>query len=207
MPVENTEVRLVNEALLRLASEEIASLDEGTQKADICKRSYNAVVTKLLTMRQWRFATRKFQLARLAAAPLAGWKYAFQIPAEAFNHDSPWAIYNSNAIGAKPHQRYEVFEDKLFANDLTCFADFTIEPTVDKFPPTFRELMILALCEVLGPPITTKAELAEYWGVRAFGTPEENYRGGFFRVAAQADARGNPSPAFQTDEIVAQRLS
>lgn len=207
MPVENTAVRLVNEALLRLAADEIASLDEGTQKADICERSYDAVVTKLLTMRQWRFATRKFELSRLAQAPIAGWTYAFQIPAEAFNHDSPWAIYDSDAIQAKPHRRYEIFEDKVYSNDLECFADFTVEPTVDKFPPAFRELVILALCEVLGPPITTKPETAAYWGARAFGTPEENYRGGFFRVAAQADARGNPSPAFQTDEILAVRLS
>lgn len=207
MPVENTEVRLVNEALLRLASEEITSLDDDTQKADICERSYNAVVTKLLAMRQWRFATRKFELSRLVDTPIGGWKYAFQIPAEAFNHDSPWAVYSSDAIGAKPHQRYEVFEDTLLANDEEAFADFTVEPLVAKFPPAFRELTILALCEVLAPPITEKPELAAYWGERAFGTAQENYRGGFFRVAAQADARGNPSPAFQTDEIVAARLA
>lgn len=207
MPVENTAVRLVNEALLRLGAAEIVSLDEETQKADICERSYDAIVAKLLVMRQWRFATRKFELARLVAEPIGGWKYAFQVPAEAFNHDSPWAVYSSDAIGAKPHQRFEIFEDTLYANDEEAFADFTIEPVVAKFPPAFRELTILALCEVLAPPITEKPELAEYWGARAFGTPEENYRGGFFRVAAQADARGNPSPAFQTDEIIAARLA
>jgi hypothetical protein len=207
MPVENTAVRLVNEALLRLAAAEIVSFDEGTQKADICERSYDAVIAKLLTTRQWRWATRKFQLSRNATAPIAHWTYAFKIPAEAFNHDSPWAVYNSSANKSPPIREFEVFGAEIYANDPELWADFTIEPTVDKFPPTFRELVILALCEVLAPPITEQAELAIYWGVKAFGTPEEKGLGGYFKIAAQADARGSPSPKFYTGEIVDQRFS
>jgi hypothetical protein len=207
MPVENTAVRLVNEALLRLAADEIVSFDEDTQKADICERSYDAVIVKLLGMRQWRFATRKFELSRLAAAPIAGWTYAYQIPAEAFNHNSPWAVYPSDATGGAPFRQYEIFEDKLYADSTEIFADFTIEPTVDMFPPTFRELVILALCAVLAPPITTQADLAKFYTEQAFGLPGERGLGGWFHIAAQADARGNPSPRFNSDEIVSARLS
>lgn len=207
MPVENTAVRLVNEALLRLASEEIVSLDEGTQKADVCERSYDAVVTKLLTMRQWRFATRKFQLSRLATAPIGHWTYAFQLPAEAFNHASPWAVYNSDGNRAPKTTDFEIFEDTLLANDTEIWADFTIEPDVSKFPPTFRELVILALCEVLAPTITEQAALAEYWGVRAFGGAADMGVGGYFRIAQQADARGNPSPTLYTGGIADFRFS
>lgn len=207
MPVENTAVRLVNEALLRLAAAEIVSLDDATQKASICKRSYDNVIVKLLTMRQWRWATRKFSLSRLATAPIAHWTYAFQVPSEAFNHDSPWAVYNSDSNKSPPIRDYEVFEDKLYANDPAIWADFTVEPAVNAFPPMFRELVILALCEVLAPPITEQAALAEFWGVRAFGTGEEKGRGGFFATAAQADARGNPSPRFYSGEIVDARFS
>lgn len=207
MPVENTAVRLINEALLRLAADEIASLDEGTQKADICSRSYDAVVTKLLTMRQWRFATRKFELSRSATPPIAGRTYAYQIPAEAFNHESPWAVYPSDGNGQQPFREYEVFEDEIYADAEELFADFTIEPTVDMFPPTFRELVILALCAVLAPPITTQADLAKFYTEQAFGLPGERGLGGWFRIAAQADARGNPSPRFNSDEIVGARLS
>lgn len=207
MPVENTAVRLVNEALLRLAADEIVSLDEGTQKADICERSYDAVVAKLLVMRQWRFATRKFELSRLVTAPIGQWTYAYQIPAEAFNHDSPWKVFESDGNNAPTTKLYEIFEDKLYTDHAEIFADFTVEPTVDKFPPSFRELVILALCAVLAPPITTKPELAKYWHEQAFGTPEDRGFGGWFRVAALADARGNPAPALQSDEITAARHS
>lgn len=207
MPVENTAVRLINEALLRLGEEEIVSLDETTQKADICERSYDAVITTLLTRRQWRWATRKFQLARLAEPPIAHWTHAYQIPAEAFNHDSPWAVYCSKANGATPTRQYEIFEDKLYTDAEEIFADFTVEPTVSKFPPAFRELVILALCEVLAGPIAEKGDLAEYWGTKAYGTPSDNGIGGYFRIAALADARGNPSPRFYSGEIVDHRFS
>lgn len=207
MPVENTAVRLINEALLRLGDEEIVSLTENTQKANICERSYDAVITTLLARRQWRWATRKFRLSRLAAAPIAHWTYAYQIPAEAFNHDSPWAVYDSDDNGAPPTRQYEIFEDKLYTDAATVYADFTVEPTVDKFPPAFRELVILALCEVLAGPIAEKGDLAEHWGTKAYGTPVDNGIGGYFRIAAMADARGNPSPRLYSGEIVDQRFS
>ena len=38
----------------------------------------------------------------------------------------------------------------------------------------------------------TQNTKADYWKVTALGTPSENGRGGYFRQAANADARGKP---------------
>lgn len=205
MPLTNTKVGLCNEALLLLGSKQIVSFDEGTDKATVCSLTYERTALSLMAMRSWRFATGKQQLARLATAPTNGWTYAFQLPTDRIV--APYAVYNSLQAGARVFKEFEIFGDKLYTDETVIVIDYRLDPDVSNYPAAFSQLLVYALAAKFAPAITEQGSLAEFYQELAFGTPAQNGRGGWYQIAAQADAQANRSEALQTDEIVSARFS
>lgn len=204
MPVATTKGKLINEALLLLGSGPVASLDDGSDKSTACSELYNGVLLALLTQRTWRFTVEQIALSRLVDTP-KGWKYAYQLPPATIS--GPWVVYSSDKPGTRPTANFQIYGDKLMADYGQIFIDHQVEPTPDKFPPSFRLLVVNALAAAFAVPITEQPELLKHYDLIAFGQPWENRQGGLFRIAAQADAKGKPADQLPVDELVAARLS
>lgn len=206
MPATNSKVGLCSEALLMLGSRSITDLDAADDKSAICKKLYETVVANLLSARTWRFTLRKVQLSRLVATPTNGWTYQFQLPSAMLS--GPWAVYNSTQAGARALTAYEIFEDKLYSNELVIVIDYQAEPDVSKFPAAFRTLVVYALAAIFAPtPICEHPELAALYDRMAFGGPADDRQGGQFRIAANADSKASPARTVPTDEVTAARFS
>lgn len=205
MPVTNTKVGLANEALLLLGSGTITDFAETTDKAQICSKLYEGVIANLLSARTWNFTKAKKQLSRLVTAPINGWRYSFQLPSDMVS--GPWAVYPSTQVGAQVTRSFEIFEDKLLANDPVIVIDYQLEPNVNKFTAAFHTLVVNALAAVYAVPIADQPELAKYYDQLAFGLPSDNRMGGQFRIAANADNKASPQRPLPADEVIAARLA
>jgi hypothetical protein len=194
MAAGDTDVGICSRALTLLGAGAISSFSDGTDAANTCSRLYGTIKESLLSMYPWKFATKKVQLARLNTTPVNEWTYAYQLPGDALGN--PEAVFTSSAIGENPiNSGWEIYEDTLLTDEATIYIDYRFDPEESIYPRYFVMLLIYDLCAHLAEPITDQVTKADYWRSVAFGSPQENGRGGFFRQAANADARGNPTAA------------
>ncbi len=77
-----TEVSICNQALTWLGANTIISLDDETTEARLCKANYADLRDAVLEDRDWSFARKRIQFARLAQDPLYGFSAAFAIPVD-----------------------------------------------------------------------------------------------------------------------------
>ena len=80
MAVGDTDVGIVNKALLFLGSDVITSFNDGTPQATISKQLYNEVKQSTLGMYRWSFTIAKQQLARDTVTPNSEWTYQYLLP-------------------------------------------------------------------------------------------------------------------------------
>lgn len=92
-------VNVANQALRLLGAEAIAAFDEGTKIANAVSEVYDTERDALLRSHEWNFATKRADLALLAAAPAGGDApaSAFQLPSDclrvlAVSPDQTWAV-------------------------------------------------------------------------------------------------------------------
>lgn len=195
-----SEVGVCNRALLRIGLQTIASLSEGSDRADACQSLYEDTKLGALSMYDWRFTLRKVQLARLTTAPVNGWNYAYQLPTNRIS--GPRALYNSTAVGAQPIMGgYEVFGSQVFTDETVLVADYQENVAEADWPPYFTPLVVFAMAAALAPTLTDREDLTIEYHARAWGTPQESYRGGWFAVASLRDSFFNPSASFDSDAL------
>ena len=203
-----TEVDLCNRALLLLGASTITSITGAdiSSRAVACSIIYPPLRDALLAMHPWRFATGKVQLARLSAAPVNEWKYAYQLPSDLIA--GPYAVFNSDQGGAVPMTSgFEIFQDALYTNDTLIVIDYRFRPDENKFPSWFQWLLVLAMTGAIAPEVTDIAALAVEYNQRAFGSPGENFRGGYFAIAATQNAQSNPAIKIEDSTITNARFS
>ncbi len=201
-----TDIDYCNRALNLIGSDAISGFQQTNDKAATCSRQYEGVLTMLLAMAHWRFATRKRQLSPLLASPVNVYRYAYQLPSDLVA--GPDGVYNSTAIGAPPMaQGYEIFERTILTNESRIIIDYRFRPSESNFPDWFGQLLVLALAGAFAMGVTDQEDLAAEWNARAFGTPEHNMRGGYFAVCAQINRQGGGSKSLPTDALLAERNS
>lgn len=76
------EVAICNAALYAIGATPIDNFDESTDAARICKARWPKIRDAVLRAHKWNCATRRAELARLAAAPAFGWSYQYQLPVD-----------------------------------------------------------------------------------------------------------------------------
>lgn len=203
MAAGDTNIAICSRALTLLGESAISSFSDGTDASSTCSRLYETVKTALLTMYPWKFATKKVQLARLNTTPVNEWTYAYQLPGDMLAMD---ALFNTDAVGAQPLvSGWERYEDMILTDQTAIYIDYRFDPGESYYPPYFVMLLIYAICMHLAEPITEQVTKAQYWGNLAFGSPQENGRGGYFRQASHADARGVPVDAIRDFPLVSVR--
>lgn len=195
---------LVNVALTRLGEAPISSISGSDDKSTLVANQYEIVRTSVLARRTWRFARKKAKLSKLSAAPVNEYDNAFQLPPDLIH--GPFAVYDSESSNVRPVHGWELFGNEILANFDTCVIDYGADVTdVQRWPAYFRELIVLAMCASLAAEITDSDGLTSEFYQRAWGTPQDNYTGGWYRVAAKRDAGTSTPMRFESDDLIAAR--
>lgn len=131
-------ITICNAALLMIGGNEINSFEDETQEAKLCSVFYENQKNTLLFKSSWRFTLKQVTLAKLAATPLYGFKYGYQIPAEALR-----------LRGVENNEIFKIFSDKIYSNQDGINMTIQYAPDESKFPAYFENVLRLELASLL----------------------------------------------------------
>jgi len=149
MAGNTTDVQIASNALILLGHQPIASFTEPTAGAEVASNLYQSSYDSMLTTYRWRFATKKAQLARLSAAPINEWSYAYQLPTD--------LLY---VINTQSSSNYEIYGDKLYTNAQTESIDYIYSVSPDKLPAYYVKALELFLAMQFAIPVTGDTDKA-----------------------------------------------
>ena len=78
----NSKVEIANMALVGLRASPINSFEDEKTEARVVNTLWNTVRRSELSKHPWNFAIKRGVLSRLSAAPVFGYKYQYQLPAD-----------------------------------------------------------------------------------------------------------------------------
>jgi len=145
-------ISLASNGLLLLGHEPISNFEDGTSGATIAANLYETAYLSVLTNHRWRFATKQARLARLTEAPLRDWTYQFQLPAD--------LLY----LAKVDTERYEIYEDKLYANSSDIYIEYTYRVDEDKLPGYFAKMFEFFLAAQFAVSLTGDMDKAQLFG-------------------------------------------
>jgi hypothetical protein len=199
---------IASQAMGLLRANSVASFDEGTNEADIMSLFYADWVLDVLTRYPWSFATKKRLLNQDSTAPVNEFAYAHIVPAEALRI---WAVYDSNAVGAKPITEYDISGTdggrRINSNRAQLWGEYTVYTDEANWPGYFIHFAIHALAALTAMPVTDQVDLANRMQILTWGQPNENELGGKFGVACKIDAMQKPGEQINDSPLVAARFS
>ena len=207
MAVIASETDLCNQALMRLGDKKITSAQFTTpddDKSTLCKELYEDFVHHRLTEYAWRFTLKKVELVE-STAPINEWQNAYDFPADLVA--GPYAVFDSDSVGANPRKEFEIFGTQVFTDYETCVIDYQQTVAVGSWPGYFSNYVIAALTSILAFPITDQQNTAEHWERIAYGLPAEKRRGGLFGQARHLDSMYTTSQAIEDYSLIAVRQS
>ena len=193
----DTNVTVCNQALNLLGADTISSFSDTTNDAAaVCNNIYETVKRQTLSMYQWSFAFTKLQLTKSSTDPIGEWDNRFDLPSTAVA-GQPFQVYNTDSTYATPINTYEIFYTSsgpaIFTNETKIYIDYiTSAVTEGLMPSYFVQLLVYMMAWHLAEPVTDQISKADYWNNIAIVPVTEFGRGGYFRQACSADARGKP---------------
>ncbi len=190
MPIVN-QVAIVNRALAGIGCTQIQSFASPGPAGSGPQKTFERVLDDLVSKYPWHFAHGFGELTRLTGAPVAGWKYAFQLPSDRIG--PPRALYDSQAETARPLTRFQMSEGTVLASVERIWAFYPRLPDPSLWPGYFQELVILCCQAEYALAIREDPALRDRLRRDAYGPPEYQGQGGQFAVAALLDAQSNPS--------------
>jgi len=180
-----SDIDIASNALVRIGAAPISSFTEGGASGQAAANLYEPTVRALLTEHRWRFATGKRQLARLVAAPLNEFQYAYQLPSDML------LLFRTY-----PTSTYEVFEDKLFTNASSVEIDYLFQPNESQFPAYFQLAVEYKLASEFALIVTSNRSLAETYEFKA------NEQ---MKKARFADSQGRPPASIEAFDYLDMR--
>jgi len=202
-----TDIAMYNQAMIKLRAGTITAFNDGSNEADIGNILYTPAVKSLLTMHAWSFALKKATFSS-TTAPVNEYTYAHTVPSEAL---LVWAIYNSDAAGARPITDYRIFGQgssrEIFSNHSTIYGDYTYYTDEANWPPYFEEFASVYLAAKHAKAITGSTDFQNNLMEEAFGTPSEGGKGGLFAIAVATDAKQQSPEVIIDSPFVSARFA
>ena len=112
-------------------------------------------------------------------------------------------MFAADAVSAPSIAEFEIFGDKLFANETSIWIDYPFKPLIEGRGRRISHSWPFTLARPCSPTVTEENKKAERWHRIAFGTPAEDRRR--MRTAKAIDAAENPPEVFQDYPLVAAR--
>lgn len=144
-------VDIVNTALDYLGQASITSLDERSPQAARARRMWAGARDSVLRAHIWKCAQKRTQLARLAARPLFGFDYQYQLPPDFLR-----------LVATEPGGRFSVEGDKIMV-DSPALAIAYVARIEDAglFDAALRDCLALKLAAMMAFGVTASTSLSE----------------------------------------------
>lgn len=198
---------IANRALALFGGGQIQDFDDQNDVAQQCVRVYDLVVDECLASYDWNWAMATRKLDQLAAAflPPNGYTYGYSFPVPAIS--GPYLL-TRDAKRVAVVRDFKVEGRSIYTDADQLFGSFVLALSPDQWPAPFVALVVHAMASRLCIPITHDVDLADYFGALAWGTKQENNRGGLFQKAMAADLRTAPKrrPLGESDALTAAYL-
>lgn len=202
----NTDLTICNAAVIPLGERPFSAFNE-TSAGRICENAYSLLRDSILGTDSWNFCKAKKELTRDSAAPPAHWNYSFQLPPDRLSR--PFKLYPSGDVGAPVLDQFRLFGNRVYANETRVWCDYSQIKDEAEWPAYFVRFMILAVRAEVAYAITDQQNVADHWHQIAYGTPQEEGRGGAFNAALTTDAQSEPNGGIEETEydLIAARYS
>lgn len=157
-----TVVQICNTALARIGvSNFIASIDEATQEAAVCKLLYEQCRDRLLREVHWPFARAFKALALVTQASSSPawkteWQYAYRYPSDCL---TIWRVLTTQGRNEIPPAAYEIGHDEqgrlLFTDQQNAVIEYTarVEDPA-QFDPSFMSALAWLLATEIAMPLS-----------------------------------------------------
>ncbi len=89
-------VEICNMALTRVGDKRIISLDDGTERADLCKLLYPLIRREVLRRYHWASAKSRVQLPAASGTPANGYQYAYDLPGDVIHVRAVVGLYRTD---------------------------------------------------------------------------------------------------------------
>ena len=182
-----SKVDIVSNALLLVGHPAISSFDpDQGAGAAVGAALYDTTLEFMLSTTYWRFSVKQQSLNRLTAAPLEGWKYAFQLPTD---------LVTVHRI--RPHSNYQIFGDLLYSNHDSLIADYVYKPDATELPAYFVQAIQYKLAADFAISITNDTQKNALY--------EQKYDREV-KIAMAADAKNHPPEQIVDQPFTSVRL-
>jgi hypothetical protein len=143
-----TKYDVATQASFELGGQAVQSFtDDGTREAEVFGNIYATVLDDLLSTAFWSFATRTFELSRLADAPAnPNFAYQYQLPSD---HVSTREAMDE---GGTP-VAYIIEGERVLANASRLLLRYVFRPDESTMPPWFVRLLVLKLAHAAAEPL------------------------------------------------------
>ena len=200
----DTKLSICSDALIMLGAAPLSSFSEGTDAAQITDRLYDDIRDSTLGMHPWTFSFKKTQLSRTTDTPVNEYKYEYNLPGDRINNVR--AVFTNGTSAASPIQYgWEIFGDKLLTSEEEKYVDYQFATNEGEMPTYFIQLLKYMVAWNIAETVTDQITKAEYFRTIAMGTPSENMRGGFFRVATSIDSQSRQTEAIEDYSLISVR--
>lgn len=191
---------IINAACARIGEEPVQDFDDDLGGGQSALLIYEETVDFNLGLQPsgFFFAREVRQLSKLSVAtPFTGFSHVFEVPQPAIGPP----VYLTDDP-SDPNRRYTSFiltANQVHAADNPLYAMVKFRPDPNRWTPTFRSATITALAGHLAFAIASDRGQRSDLLTLAYGTPQENFRGGMMRAALSEDGFANPARDIKVD--------
>lgn len=151
----NTAIKICSRASMLIGGDPIQSFTDGTTESDLADAIYEDIVRAALTSSRWRFATKQFQLNRLADSPIGRWDSAYQLPADSL-------MVNAITVQDLPIE-FDTYEDKIYNNAVAAdevIADYIYRASESSWSPYFTLGLEFSVASIFALSLARDASLS-----------------------------------------------
>ena len=155
MPASRTEI--ANLALGHFGQYRIDDIDERTPTAEAVRDCWHICRDSILRAHHWNFATAAAILTQLAAPPLFGWAFQWQLPADFLKLVSCNGVYSGTR-----DTEFSVRGTVLLTNEQQAQIEYVRSvPECELWDSNFVEAFALKLAEMVAPRLSLSGSQAE----------------------------------------------
>jgi hypothetical protein len=190
---------IVNSACAEIGADPLQDLDEDTIGGQAAALVYANVVDFNLGIEPFEFKFEIRQLSQIAdASPLSGYTYLFNIPGP--RSGPPRWLSDDLTDPERVYNRFRLIRGQVHADDSPLYASVPFRPDPMDWEPAFRKATVTALAAHLATALASDLKTRDRLLLQAYGTPQEQNRGGEMRNAIQNNAQATPSRGIDLDD-------
>jgi hypothetical protein len=155
----STKYEVCSAALVMIGANPVSAFSaSGNAEEVACYHLYQSTLDALLSMNQWRFATKTTQMSRVGTAPDTLWSAAYTEPTDMIALQS---VVIDTYGGDVPFDRFDGQILCDAGSEQEVYAVHTYEPAVSNWPGYFVKVMEFNLADQFAISLAAKLDMAK----------------------------------------------